>query len=243
MLLFAHRGISIYYPENSVEGAEGSRLHGFRAMEVDIRRSADNRIVVFHDENCRRVLGLDEEIDSLTSGEFKKHPILLYSGQTSNATVPTVDELLSSEKTNLVFYFDMKFSSFKDADEIVALIKKHKCEESVILTNWDISFIFYVEANYPEIMTGLEGFDAGKEWTYTLMPKHLKPDFLSGFYSNTTKKHIDWLKKHDLMNSKIVYGVDSTNYVTALESGFRNIVIDYDSAMSKDPLITDLLKN
>ncbi len=242
ILFFAHRGISLYYPENSREGVEGARLHGFRAVELDIRRSADNQNVVFHDENCERLLGVDQEIDSLSVAELKKYPILLYSGKKSGAVVPTVDEFLTSEKENMVFYFDMKFSSFRDADEIVALIKKHACEKSVILTNWDVLFIFYVEARYPEIMTGLEGFDAGKEWTYNLMPKNLKPDFLSGFFSHTTEEHVNWLKKNNLLNSRIVYGVDSTNYESALKFGFKNIIIDYDSAMNRNTRITDLLK-
>jgi len=242
-LLFAHRGISLYYPENSREGAEGARLHGFRAVELDIRRSADDQNVVFHDENCLRMLGLDQEVDSLTMAELKKYPISLYSGKKSEAVVPTVDEFLSSAKENMIFYFDMKFSSFKDADEIVALIKKHARERSVILTNWDILFVFYVEAKYPEIITGLEGFDAGKEWTYTLMPKNLKPDFLSGFFSHTSAEHIGWLKKNELIENRIVYGVDSTNYESALKAGFKNIIIDYDSAMNNDPRITDLLRN
>jgi len=241
-LLFAHRGISLYYPENSREGVVGAKLHGFKASEVDIRRSADDQQIIFHDENCERLLGINQEIDSLTLYDLKKHPIVLHNGLTSAAVAPTVDELLASQKGNMIFYFDMKFSSFKDADEIVALIKKHKCERSVILTNWDALFIFYVEAKYPEIMTGLEGFDAGKEWGYMLMPKNLKPDFLSGFYSHTNAEHIAWLKAHELMDSKIVYGVDSTNYDPALKAGFRNIIIDYDSAMNDDTRITNLLK-
>lgn len=242
-LLFGHRGMSLYYPENSIEGANGAKMHGFRAIEADIRRSLDDQNVIFHDENCKRMLGIDQEIDSLSVADLKKYPLYLYSGKQSKAYVPTVEELLASQKGNMVFYFDMKFSSFKDADEIVALIKKYNCEEKVILTNWDILFIFYVEAKYPEIITGLEGFDAGKEWSYNLMPKDLKPDFLSGFYSHTNEEHVNWLNKNDLMDSRIVYGVDSTNYVPALKMGFKNILIDYDSAMNKDPRITDLLKN
>jgi len=241
ILLFAHRGLPYYYPENSIEGLEGAKAHGFIAAELDIRRSANGTYLIFHDENCKRLLGLDAEIETLTIDTIKKYS-LLASGHKTSAFVPTVDEVLSTEKNSMVFYFDMKYSSFKDADEIVALIKKYKCEKSVILTNWDFLFIFYVETKYPEIITGLEGLDAGKEWIYELMPKNLKPDFISGFYCQTNEAHINWLKKNDLMNSRIVYGVDHTNYDAALKYGFKNLIVDYDEVMRKDPRIINVLK-
>jgi len=122
-LLFAHRAISLYYPENSLEGIEAAKLYGFKAVEVDIRRSADGQLIIFHDANAARLLGLNKEVNTLNLAELKKHPILSGAGKTSTAFIQTVDELLSAEKESVVFYFDMKLSSFKDADEIVALVK------------------------------------------------------------------------------------------------------------------------
>ncbi|MCW3085381.1 MAG: glycerophosphoryl diester phosphodiesterase [Bacteroidetes bacterium] len=106
-LLFAHRGMYLYYPENSCEGIAGAKLHGFRASEVDIRRSADDRLIIFHDESCNRLLGLDKNVNTQTVAELKKYPIRLQNGQKSDAFISTVDELLGSEK-EMVFYFDMK---------------------------------------------------------------------------------------------------------------------------------------
>ncbi len=240
-LLFAHRGMYLYYPENSMEGIDGAKAHGFRAAEVDIRRSADNHLIIFHDDSCQRILGVDKMVNALTLAELKKYPIRLQNGQKSTSFITSVDELLAAEK-GMVFYFDMKLSSFKDADDVVQLIKKHGCEHSVILANSNAAFIFYVEAKYPKIMTVLEGFDTGKEWMYYFIPKDLKPDFLSGFYSATNEAHVSWLKNNGLLDCKIVYGVGLKNYRAALISGFKNILIDYDSLMEKDPQIKELLE-
>src|SRR4051812_40769497 len=57
VLFFTHRGLSVYCPENSIEGVKASYYKGFKATEVDIRRSADGQYIVFHDENCQRLLG------------------------------------------------------------------------------------------------------------------------------------------------------------------------------------------
>ena len=241
-LLFAHRGIYKYYPENSRESIKGAKSHGFNAAEVDIRRSSDNQLIIFHDENCGRLLGQDKNVSSMTVAELKKYPIRLKDGQKSQSFILTVDELLATEK-EMVFYFDMKLSSFKDADDIVDLIMKYSADQRVILASSNAALIFYVEANYPGIMTVLEGFDSGKEWIHYLIPKELKPDFLSGFYSATNEAHVNWLKENNLLDSKIVYGVDLRNYKSALQAGFKNILIDYDSVMEEDPEIKGLLCN
>jgi hypothetical protein len=242
-LLFGHRGIADYCPENSREGLKEAVRVGFRAIEADIRKTKDNQFVVFNDDDAMRMLGIDVEVRNATVSELKKKEIILRNCTRSDAKVPTLDEFMASDEDSTFIYLDMKSSTFEDADEIVELIRNYGREKSVILTNWDPLFIFYVEANYPEIMTALEGFDSGKEWLYELMPTDLKPDFLSGFFYKTDEDHLNWLKKNDLMDRKIIYGVDSLNYNEALDAGFMNIIIDYDTNMCKDPRIIDLLNS
>lgn len=143
----------------------------------------------------------------------------------------TVSDLLHAKKESQLFYFDMKVSTTRDADQMAKLIRSNGCAGSVIVSSSNIRFAFYLKRNYPDIITCLEGFNAGKEWTYYLMPPKLRPDFYSGFVQRTNARHISWLKKHGLLSRRIVYGVDSTNLEAALKSGFQNIILDYDSSM------------
>jgi glycerophosphoryl diester phosphodiesterase len=229
VVFIAHRGIAGYYPENSLHSIEASVQYGFHGVEVDISRSADS-LIVFHDEDGKRLLGIDKKIKSLSTSELKKLP-LVYCGKKSQCYILTVPELLASKNENLFLYFDMKVNSNRDAAEIAKLVRASGLTNSVIVASESPRFIFYLERNYPDIVTCLEGFDAGKEWTYQLMPGKLRPDYYSGYIQNTTAGHISWLKKHRLMSRRIVYGVDSSNLETALRSGFRNIMLDYDSCM------------
>lgn len=233
ILFFAHRGLSHYYPENSIEAIEESGKRGFHAAEVDIIKSFKDEFIVFHDEDGLRLLGVEKNIAAIDSNDLKNYPIL-FNEKKSDSYVSTVSQLLNSEKEHMVFYFDMKQSSFEDADGIARLVKEHECLQSVIVASSDILFIFYMEYHYPEIVTALEGFDAGKEWTYNLIPKDLKPDFLSGFSRKTDENHVEWLKQNDLMDRRIVYGVDSANIEHVLNSGFKNIIVDFDSSFVTD---------
>jgi hypothetical protein len=48
IVFIAHRGISRYYPENSLPAVQASTRYGFHGVEVDISRATDS-LVVFHD--------------------------------------------------------------------------------------------------------------------------------------------------------------------------------------------------
>jgi len=225
LLLFAHRGVTEKFPENSREAIEQARKLKFKGLEVDIRKSADNQFILFHDENAQRLIGVDTGIYYLTTAQIKTYN-LLFEGDTSKSAVLTLPEMLDENRNDFIIYLDMKLKGIHAVDELVHLIWTYDLSRKVILANVNPLVIFYVEYNYPAINTALEGFDSGKEWMWRLMPKNLKPDFLSGFASKVDEKHVEWLKKKDLLGSRIVYGVDSTNYQAMVDLGVKKIIVD-----------------
>ena len=55
----AHRGLHNFeLPENSLPAFENSVAHGF-AIELDIRLTDDQKIIVFHDEKLSRMTDRD----------------------------------------------------------------------------------------------------------------------------------------------------------------------------------------
>lgn len=49
VMVVAHRGASAAYKENTLEAFEAARAHGAKGLELDVRRSADDVLVVHHD--------------------------------------------------------------------------------------------------------------------------------------------------------------------------------------------------
>lgn len=49
VMVVAHRGASAAYKENTLEAFEAARSHGATGLELDVRRSADDVLVVHHD--------------------------------------------------------------------------------------------------------------------------------------------------------------------------------------------------
>ncbi len=227
--MFAHRGVTTAFPENSLESVGDAVKQGFTAVEFDLRKTASGDFVLFHDADCYRMLGKHQNISEINTGELGNYPLLM-DGKPTSCYVPLLEEVLNRHRDTIVFYFDMKLNSFRDADQIVQIIRKYGIEKTAIVASADAFFIFYVEYRYGSIITALEGFNAGKEWTYNLIPRKLKPDYLSGFIGKVNDNHIQWLRRRGLLSRRIVYGVDSTNIDQARESGLVNMILDHHPA-------------
>ncbi len=69
---FAHRGLYTkdgVTPENSLPAFRAAAKMGY-GVELDVRLSKDNKVIVFHDENLKRLCGVDKYVESLTYEEL-----------------------------------------------------------------------------------------------------------------------------------------------------------------------------
>ena len=88
---FAHRGLhdnSGDAPENSLRAFEKACQAGY-GIELDVRYSKDGVIVVFHDDDLKRVCGVDAPVSEKTAAELKSIRLAK-----SDETIPTFDEAL-----------------------------------------------------------------------------------------------------------------------------------------------------
>jgi glycerophosphoryl diester phosphodiesterase len=227
VLLFAHRGAGSRVPENSESSLVEAQRSGFRAVEIDVRKTRDNELALFHDRSARTKLGLDMEFGELTLAQVKDRKLLLAGKETASG-VPTLREVFRKFGNAFRFYLDMKNTGFKDADKIVALIDEFGLYDRTILASVDPLFVAYVEQRYPKVNTALERFDEFQVWLYRLIPKRWRPDYLSGFARKVTPEHVEWLKKEQLLSRRIVYESGGTNYDRILNFGITKVIVDYD---------------
>lgn len=83
----AHRGLydNNVFPENTAPAYEEAIRCGY-AIEIDVQMTIDNVLVVIHDDNMKRLLGVDKDVREMTYSELKKYtpynkgyPILTFS--------------------------------------------------------------------------------------------------------------------------------------------------------------------
>lgn len=89
MRIIGHRGASGLALENTLPSLELARLLGVDAIEIDVRKTKDNQLVVFHDSDLSRLADNDTKISDLTFAELKK--VMLSDGQSH---IPTLEEAL-----------------------------------------------------------------------------------------------------------------------------------------------------
>ena len=229
-ILFAHRGLP-KFAENSWESFKQSQSLGLNSIECDVQFTKDNKLIIFHDKNAERLLGIDQNIKDLIWTDIESKAII-HNNEITEQYVLSLDELLRLSSDFHYLYLDFKTTNKTIADSLLVLMEKHQAYERVLIADANILFLAYVKYKTPQIKTVLEGFNKGKEWTYYLIPSSLKPEYFASFFSEVDDKHIKFLNEYNLMDCKIVYGINKSNFQQAVDMGLKHMIIDIDSSLT-----------
>lgn len=115
-VFIAHRGVNMRYTitgENSLEGIGLSKVAGFKAIETDVRLSADSILVIMHDATLNRTClnadgtKIEEEVKvgDKTLFQLKNDYILKASRPEYRTRIPTLKEYLRVCKENDLLVF------------------------------------------------------------------------------------------------------------------------------------------
>lgn len=117
-MIIAHRGVhnNKEVVENSIEAFKLAKEKGY-AIEFDISITKDNRLVIFHDDNLKRICGVDKNINDVTYEELKKLKLL-----NTDEHIPTFKELL--EVVDGKVFLDIEIKTTSKRKEVVDLTLK-----------------------------------------------------------------------------------------------------------------------
>jgi len=113
---FAHRGVHSEYPENSLPSFQKA-VDLNLGIELDIHITTDNQLVVFHDDNLRRMTGNNEYIKLLTYAQIKEYKL----GDTTY-TIPLLKEVFDLVKGRVPILIEIKTNN--DMKRLVAKLKE-----------------------------------------------------------------------------------------------------------------------
>ncbi len=179
----AHRGLHDRFgkvPENSTAAFSAALEQGF-AIELDVRFTADRRLVVFHDSDLLRMCGAQVELKDLTYEELKKYT--LYS---SGEHIPLLADVLRLVRGRVFLLIELKdCPEVPDAEKRLAhMLRKYSGEYAV--QSFDPRSLMKLRLTAPEIMRGqLVSFAGSNKLlreiaaTMPVWKAVSKPDFLS----------------------------------------------------------------
>lgn len=122
MKIWAHRGCSQRYPENTLTAFEKAVcLKGLTGIELDIQLTEDGEIVVCHDEKVNRTTNGIGDVQSFSLRELKK--LQIDAGGRQIERIPTMEEVLDllegSLKNGLQLNIELKNSLYPDRKSVV----------------------------------------------------------------------------------------------------------------------------
>ena len=143
MNIFAHRGLSGFYPENTMLAFKKCLDLNIYGVELDVQKSKDDYLVVIHDEKVDRTFEGCGYVKDMTLKELKSlKSKSKYYEKNEDCKIPTLEEVLTLFKpTKFIINIELKNNKIKYKDlekDVIKLIKKYKMEKQVILSSFNL---------------------------------------------------------------------------------------------------------
>ncbi len=140
-LVIAHRGASMYAPENTIAAFELAVEMGADAIELDAMLTADGTPIVIHDQSLERTTSGSGSVASKSVAEIK----LLDAGSRFDARfteekIPTLEEVFAVVGNKILINVELKnyASPFDRLPEtVVALVMKKGLSDFVLLSSFN----------------------------------------------------------------------------------------------------------
>lgn len=199
----AHRGNSSEAPENTLSSIEYAIKAKADYAEIDVQETKDGEVVLTHDSNLKRTLGLNKYIWEISLNELQQYNIKSnFDYEFEKEKIPTLEEVMKKSKGKLKLNIELKTNGHetKLIGKVVTLVQKYSLEKDVVITSLDYDALKEVKNRNPKIKVGYIMYlalgDLGQ----------LKVDFYSIESSNVSKSLV---KKAHLIGREVhVWTVD-----------------------------------
>lgn len=156
--IWAHRGCSYLYPENTITAFKAAaELSGITGIEFDVQLTKDGEIVVFHDENVKRVTDGEGNVADYTLEELKK---LKIRDMTEIPTLAEVLELLKPycESKGLLINIELKTSVVRYEgieEKTIKMVKNYGLSDYIVYSSFLQESVKLVKELDPDAKTGM----------------------------------------------------------------------------------------
>ncbi len=133
VLIAAHRGCWKGTSENSLDALEKCISLGVAIVELDVRKTKDNVLILMHDETVDRTTDGKGAVAELTWAEVSKLHLKTEngaSGKITSRTVPTFIEAIKAAKDRIIINVDAKSELYA---EVFSELSKLNMVEQVLL--------------------------------------------------------------------------------------------------------------
>jgi glycerophosphoryl diester phosphodiesterase len=165
-LIIAHRGASMYAPENTLPAFELAIEQGADGIELDVRLTADGIVVVCHDQSVDRTTqgtGLIAEMSFAALRELDAG--VHFDSPYKGVPVPTLEEVFASVGHQTLTFIDLtNYTSLIDPlpEKVALLVKQFDLAGTVLFSSFNPIALRRIHRFLPEVPLGLLALPGGK---------------------------------------------------------------------------------
>ncbi len=195
--LYAHRGLHTKdktVPENSMAAFSAAIKAGY-GIELDVNITADDKIIVFHDDNLKRVCGVNKTINECTYEELQRLHL-----HDTDETIPLLSDVLKLVDGKEALIVELKLSRRNKAlcEKTAAQLDEYK--GTYCIESFDPRIVHWFKKHRPQTVRGQ--LSAGCK-NYRGQPFY-QGLLLSGLFTNiVTRPHFVAYKHEDLKRFKL----------------------------------------
>jgi glycerophosphoryl diester phosphodiesterase len=147
MLRIGHRGARAYEPENTLRSFKKALEIGVDAVELDVRKTKDNQLVVIHDADVKKTTDGKGVVSELTLKEIKE-----FSTE-KGEKIPTLKEALDFLDKKVKILIELKEEGVEE--KVLSAVRENGLQKNVIIVSFIEEVLRKVRELNKEIETGL----------------------------------------------------------------------------------------
>lgn len=240
MKIIAHRGLSGFYPENTMLAFKKCLNLNIYGIELDVQKTKDNQLVVIHDEKVDRTFNGTGYIKDMTLKEIQAlNSSFKNYKNNKDCKIPTLKEvLLLFKPTDFIIIIELKNNKIKYKnleEDVINLVKELKMERKVIISSFRMKSLNKLKAISPKVARSY--LISEKFYKYRLKNmifyRAIKNNstYISPNYLISDKKFINKCHRRDIQ--VLCYGVNTIEeYEKLLKLKVDGIFTDFPNILS-----------
>lgn len=155
--IYAHRGASGHAIENTFAAFKKAQILGADGIEIDIQRTSDNQLVVFHDINLSRLTGIKKYIFNCSLEELQTYKLgSRFFRLFSSEHIPTLDEVLNwANEQQYPVNIELKQSLLEDPTVLATALLKMELPLNSHVSSFHEELLRLTKEIRPDIETAL----------------------------------------------------------------------------------------
>jgi glycerophosphoryl diester phosphodiesterase len=235
--IFAHRGASIYAPENTLAAFELAVEQMADAIELDAKRCASGEIIVFHDQTIDRTTNGSGKVLEMPFDMLKQLDAgSWFNNQFKGEAIPTLGDVFEAVGKKIIINVELtNYATPRDdlPEKVVDLVIKHGLQKSVLFSSFNPLALRKAHKLLPDIPLGLLALPGlSGAWARNCPGIFLTHQSLHPEVGDTTAKLIERQQKKG--REVIVWTVNSADKMRQLFKWNVNGIFTDDPLLAQD---------